>query len=294
MSLEFKRATKKSAKLRAGLYGPSGGGKTMTALLIAKGMGGKTAFIDTEYGSASKYSDMFDFDVCELESFNPKALITGLENIPGTYSIVIIDSMSAFWQGKDGILQQVENAGKRSQGGSSFRAWAEVSPTLNRINDLVMGAPYHVITTLRSKTEYVVEQNEKGKAVPRKVGLAPVYKEGWEYNLDFVARLDNENTLIVEKTRIPEFAGEVINKPNEELGERLAAWLGEGEKIPSPVEQLKVLINETSSPKKFLAIATERGHIESGIKDLSLIPNEKVRFFVDKWNEIEPMLSDKG
>jgi hypothetical protein len=290
MSLEFKKATKKSAKLRAGLYGTAGSGKTMTALLIAKGIGGKTAFIDTEHGSASKYSDLFDFDVCELESFNPKDLIKGLENIPSMYNIIVIDSMSAFWQGENGILQQVENAGKRSQGGNSFRAWAEVSPMLNRINDLVMGAPCHVITTLRAKTEYVVEQNEKGKAVPRKVGLAPVYKEGWEYNLDFVARLDNDNTMIVEKTRIPEFAGEVINKPDENIGERLAAWLGEGEVLPAPIEQLKVLIAEVTTPKKFLKVASERGHIEEGIKDLSLIPNEKVNFFLKNWNDIVPIL----
>ena len=152
--MQFNKATKKKAKLRAGLYSVSGGGKTMTALLIAKGIGGKVAFIDTEHGSASKYSDLFDFDVCEMDSFNPKELIKGLENIPSEYDTVIVDSMSAFWQGKDGFLQQVENAGKRSQGGNSFRAWADVSPMLNRINDLVMGAPFHIITTMRAKTEY--------------------------------------------------------------------------------------------------------------------------------------------
>jgi len=290
--MQFNKATKKRAKLRAGLYSVSGGGKTMTALLIAKGIGGKVAFIDTEHGSASKYSDLFDFDVCEMDSFNPKELIKGLENIPSEYDVVIIDSMSAFWQGKDGILQQVENAGKRNQGGNSFRAWADVSPTLNRINDLVMGAPYHVITTLRAKTEYVVEQNEKGKAAPRKVGLAPVYKEGWEYNLDFVARMDTDNTLIVEKTRIPEFAGLVVNKPDEELGKRLAAWLGEGEAVPSPIEQLQVLIAEVTTPKAFIKLAIERGHVKEGVKDLSKIPNEKVNYFLQNWNAIAPMLKD--
>lgn len=290
--MQFNKATKKRAKLRAGLYSVSGGGKTMTALLIAKGIGGKVAFIDTEHGSASKYSDLFDFDVCEMDSFNPKELIKGLENIPSEYDTVIVDSMSAFWQGKDGILQQVENAGKRSQGGNSFRAWADVSPTLNRINDLVMGAPYHVITTLRAKTEYVVEQNEKGKAAPRKVGLAPVYKEGWEYNLDFVARMDTDNTLIVEKTRIPEFAGLVVNKPDEEIGKRLAAWLGEGEAVPSPIEQLQVLIAEVTTAKAFIKLAIERGHVKEGVKDLSKIPNEKVNYFLQNWNAIAPMLKD--
>ena len=96
--------------------------------------------------------------------------------------------------------------------------------------------------------------------------------------------------MIVEKTRIPEFAGEVINKPDENVGERLAAWLGSGEAIPSPIEQLKVLIAEVTTPKKFLKIASERGHIEGGIKDLSLIPNEKINFFLKNWNDIVPIL----
>ena len=290
--MQFNKATKKRSKLRAGLYSVAGGGKTMTALLIAKGIGGKVAFIDTEHGSASKYSDLFEFDVCEMDSFNPKALIKGLEAIPSEYDTVIIDSMSAFWQGKDGILQQVENAGKRSQGGSSFRAWGEVTPDLNRINDLIMGAPYHIITTLRAKTEYVVEQNDKGKAVPRKIGLAPVYKEGWEYNLDFIARMDTDNTMVVEKTRIPEFAGLVVNKPDEEIGKRLAAWLGSGEDVPSPIEQLQVLIAEVTTPEAFIKLASERGHIEDSVKDLSKIPNEKVNYFLQNWNAIAPLLKD--
>lgn len=293
MSLKFNKATKKKAKLRAGLYGTSGSGKTMTALLIAKGIGGKTAFIDTEHGSASKYSDLFEFDVCELDSFDPKDLIKGLKDIPTEYDTVVIDSMSAFWQGEQGILQQVENAGKRAQGGNTFRAWGEVSPLLNKINDLVMGAPYHVITTLRAKTEYVVEKNDKGRQAPRKIGLAPVYKEGWEYNLDFIARMDIDNTMIVEKTRIPEFSGEVITKPDEQIGRRLAAWLGQGEKVPTELEQLGVLISEVTTPKKFIEIAVRRGTLDESIKDISLIPKDQVKSFIKNWNTIVPILEEK-
>jgi len=292
MSITFKRATKKSAKLRGGLYGPSGCGKTWTSLCIAKGLGGKTALIDTEHGSASKYSDIFDFDVCEMKLFNPGELIDALQNIPGVYSTVIIDSMSAFWQGEGGILQQVDDQGRRSQSGSTFMAWGDASKTLTRINDLIMGAPYHVITTMRSKSEWVVEKNDKGKASPRKIGLAPVWKDGWEYNLDFVMRLDHDNTGVVEKTRIPELANCVFQKPDEELGKQLGRWLGQGIEEPSMLDQLTVLIKETTTTKKFLTLAVDRGHINEGIKDIKMIPNEKVGFFVNKWDEIQPLLTE--
>ena len=58
----FKRATKKNSKLRLGLIGPAGSGKTYTALTVAKHLGGRVALVDSENGSASKYANLFDFD----------------------------------------------------------------------------------------------------------------------------------------------------------------------------------------------------------------------------------------
>ena len=63
----FKKATKEKAKLRLAVFGVSGSGKTFSALRIAKGLGGKIAVIDTERNSACKYSDRFDFDVCDAK-----------------------------------------------------------------------------------------------------------------------------------------------------------------------------------------------------------------------------------
>ena len=71
MQFQFTPATKARAKARLGLIGPSGSGKTFSALRIAQGLGGRVGFIDTEHGSASKYADLFKFDVLELESFSP-------------------------------------------------------------------------------------------------------------------------------------------------------------------------------------------------------------------------------
>jgi len=59
----FKKAVRSQAKLKLALTGPSGSGKTYSALQLAKGLGGKVAVLDTENGSASLYSDSFEFDV---------------------------------------------------------------------------------------------------------------------------------------------------------------------------------------------------------------------------------------
>ena len=62
----FQKAIRKKARLRLALTGPSGSGKTYGALLLANGLGGKIALIDTEKGSASLYSHIAEFDVLEL------------------------------------------------------------------------------------------------------------------------------------------------------------------------------------------------------------------------------------
>ncbi|RYG72510.1 AAA family ATPase, partial [bacterium] len=77
--MTFQKATKKSARLRMALIGVAGAGKTYTALSIASYLGKKVAVLDTERGSASKYSDIFEFDVLEPETFSPKTYIDAIE-----------------------------------------------------------------------------------------------------------------------------------------------------------------------------------------------------------------------
>jgi hypothetical protein len=71
----FRRAVKRDAKLRLALSGPAGSGKTYSLLAIATGLGGGIAYVDTERGSASKYADLFAFDVVEPAEFDPRQLI---------------------------------------------------------------------------------------------------------------------------------------------------------------------------------------------------------------------------
>ena len=52
----FRKAERKKAKLRLGIVGPAGSGKTYSSLLIAAGLGGRIALIDTENGSGDLYA----------------------------------------------------------------------------------------------------------------------------------------------------------------------------------------------------------------------------------------------
>ncbi len=224
----FRKAVKYDAKLRFAVCGPSGSGKTYTLLRIATELGGPVALIDSEHGSASKYADLFDFDVLEMESYDPARLIEIIDETASKgYRVLCIDSLSHFWMGKDGELDRVDRAARRMQNPNSFAAWKEVTPLHNALVDKILGAPLHILASMRAKTEWILDKDERsGKTVPRKVGLAPVMRDGIEYEFDVCGDMDQENTLLITKTRCPRLAGGVFPKPGRELADLIKEWLG--------------------------------------------------------------------
>ena len=231
----FRPATKEKSKLRLALMGPSGSGKTYTALTFATTIGKKVAVIDSERGSASKYADLFSFDTCDLESHSPQTYVNAIrEAEKAGYDVLVIDSLSHAWSGKDGALEQVDKVAKRSQSGNSFTAWREVTPMHNALVDAILQSGCHVIATMRTKQEYVLEENERGKKTPRKVGMAPVQREGVEYEFDVIADMNIDHDFIVAKTRCAAIDGLVARKPGEEIAQTLADWVNSGAPAPKP------------------------------------------------------------
>ena len=228
----FQKATKNTAKLRLALSGPSGSGKTYTALLLASnlctnGKPPKVAVADTEHGSASKYADLFDFDVVNFESpFHPdrygKLIQMAGEN---GYDVLVIDSLSHAWNGTGGMLEIVDELKARNRSNNSMAVWQEATPIHNRLIENIIAAPLHIIATMRSKQEYLIEKDDGGKVSVRKMGLAPIQRDGMEYEFDVWGEMDINNRLIVSKTRCPELNGRVIEKPGAEMAEALCAWL---------------------------------------------------------------------
>lgn len=259
----FQKASKTQAKLRLALVGTSGSGKTYSALRIAKGLGGKVAVIDSEQGSASKYADArlgFEFDVLNLSSFGPERYVEAIKAAEAEgYAVLIIDSLSHAWTGKDGALEQVDNAAQRAKG-NKFAGWRDVTPKHNALIDAIIRSKCHVIATMRSKTEYVLEDDGHGKKVPRKIGMAPVQRDGMEYEFDVVGDTDDAK-LIITKTRYPPLKGRVINEPGEDLGRELGAWLSDGAPAPAPVTtQAQPHANGKESPwDRLNRVLAERG-----------------------------------
>jgi hypothetical protein len=249
-NLSFSKATKTQSRLRLALVGPSGSGKTYTALTIAQHLGKRVAVIDTERGSASKYADIFTFDVLNLDTFSPLTYVDAIKAAESAgYDVLVIDSLSHAWMGKEGALEQVDNAAKRSSSHNSYTAWRDVTPMHNALIDAMLQSKCHIIGTMRSKTEYVIEEDERGKKVPRKVGMAPVQRDGLEYEFDVVGDMDLDNNFLVSKTRCPALAGKVIKKPGKPLADTLAAWLSDGAKPQEPELRVDIPTPEAASVK---------------------------------------------
>jgi hypothetical protein len=269
MSLDpqFRKAVKHGAKLRFAVCGPSGSGKTYTLLQLATQLGGPIALLDTEHGSASKYADIFEFDVLELDSYDPLRLIELIDDaVKHQYRVLCIDSLSHFWIGKDGELEKVDRAARRMQTPNSFAAWKQVTPIHNALIDKIISAPLHILVSMRSKTEWILDRDDRtGKTVPRKVGLAPVMRDGIEYEFDVCGEMDQDNTLQVTKSRCPKLSGGAFPKPGRELADVLKEWLGTGA-APDQVRQ------PTSDAPVIPVEPSKGGRLVNGVGGLQAAP----------------------
>lgn len=270
----FKKASRKRIKLKTAITGPAGSGKTTSSIRLARGLAGpngKVALIDTENGSASLYSDRYDFDVCEIAPpFDHQKFFEAITAaVDAGYDVVIIDSASHFWEG---ILEFKDKLDRR--GGNSFMNWNEAGRQFKGILNAVLQSPVHVICCLRSKVDYVIEQDGKGKATPKKVGLAPIMRDGVEYEFTTVFDIDLAHHAATSKDRTGLFTDKIF-QITEETGQKLAKWLDSAGSVeaPQPVTEESV----------YMAIDVQVAEIADLIRKGSFTPEQ-----VAKWRLSDP------
>jgi hypothetical protein len=236
----LRRATRQKAKIRLGLSAVSGGGKTFSAILIAKGLSGgdlsKVAIIDTENGSADLYAHLGDYSVLPLTApYTPEKYITAIKECENAgMEVIIVDSITHEWDGKGGILE-ISN----SMTGNSYTNWAKITPRHQAFLDAILQSPCHMITTVRRKTDYeLVDVN--GKKVPQKVGLKEVTREGFEYELTCNLELDTKHSATVSKDRTGIFDANIPFMPSEDTGRMILEWCNSGVILPEITLEQKI------------------------------------------------------
>lgn len=241
MTFTFKKAQRENSKMRICLTGASGGGKTLSSLYLAYGITGdwgKIAVIDSERGRALMYANRSDLGTgeflhCDLEPpYTTERYIEAMreaEKIVGQNGVVIIDSGSHAWKGEGGVLDYKEQVSTQ-RGKTDFSAWNDAGKVQNKFIDTIMDLDCSAIVTLRSKSEYVQEKDpETGKSTVRKLGLAPVQRDDFEYEFMLVMDCDKEthNATIIKDNTFLDAQG-FYGKITPELGRQLRKWMNEG------------------------------------------------------------------
>lgn len=228
--MKFEKAMRKKARLRLALTGPSGSGKTYSALLVAKGIGGRIAVIDTEKCSASLYSDVAEFDVLELDPpFSPERFIEAISAAEQAgYDSLIIDSITHEWGGVGGCLELVDTIAKTKYRGNSWSAWSDINPRHRAFLDAILRSSMHIIATMRSKTE-TAQVEENGRKKVAKLGMKSEQRDGVEYEFTTVLDIGHEtHHAIASKDRTKLFSNADPVILSEQTGKHLLHWLESG------------------------------------------------------------------
>ena len=270
--MQLHTASRQQAKLRIGLAGTSGSGKTYSALQLAYGLVGdwsKIALIDTENGSGDLYSHLGNYQVLTLEApFTPERYIEAIEACEAAnMEVIVIDSISHEWNGTGGCLELHDQVVQKMRTPNSFTAWAQITPRHDKFVQKILQTHCHVITTVRSKTDYIlVEKN--GRQTPQKAGMGQVTRDGFEYELTVSFDLDQEHKAFASKDRTGLFSDRAPEIITPETGKKLLEWADQEDKVtPEQLKQIKAEIKRTGTDLK---VALDYFHATK-LEDLSEI-----------------------
>jgi hypothetical protein len=270
--MKLQKAERHQVKLRVGLSGPSGFGKTYSALLLAYGITedwNKIALIDTENRSASLYSHLGDFNVISLEEpFTPERYIEAIKLCEDSgIELIIVDSISHEWQGKGGCLEIHEQLGGR------FQDWAKVTPRHQNFIDGIIQSKCHLITTSRTKVDYSLDKDGNGKTKVMKLGTKLITREGFEYELTANFEFLNDKHLVqASKDRTELFTGKPEFVINSSTGKKLIEWCNQGVSI----DRIKEEINACETDEELKLVYNKYPNLSKELYPLVMAKKEAI------------------
>ena len=245
--MQLRKSERKQAKIKMALQGSAGSGKTMSALLLAKGLTNdnlsKVAVIDTENGSSDLYAHLGSYNVLNMQPpYTPEKYIQAIDIcLEAGMEVIIIDSISHCW---DELLDFHSKLP-----GNSFTNWNKVTPRQKAFVDKILQSPAHFISTMRTKQDYVLNQ-KNGKYVPEKVGLKAVQRDGVEYEFTLVFDIDSKHFATASKDRTNLFNGKPEFMISTATGKKILEWCN----APNSHEDVLKRINECLSVSELMKL----------------------------------------
>ncbi len=268
--MEIRKAQRKQAKIKLALQGPSGSGKTYSALLLAAGIVdySKVAVIDTENHSADLYAHLGDYSVLQLSKpFSPERYIEAIETCEKAgMEVIILDSVTHLWNESGGILDI-----HSKMAGNSFQSWNKLTPRFNAFVQKVLESDCHIISTLRTKQDYVLT-DKNGKMVPEKVGLKSIIREGYDFEMTIVFDIDIKHNAVASKDR----TGLFMDKPEGIItpgyGKRILNWCNQG----TSLDEVKKQIQTATSVVELRDLLTKFPEYRKTIEPLAIKKKEEL------------------
>ena len=251
--IEFKKVKRAKSKARIAMIGPSGAGKTVSSLYLAYGLTGdwnKVAVIDTEHERARFYASRNDLEIGEFlyaplaPPYTPQKYVDYVNSAAeavGEDGCVIVDSFSQAWDNDGGVLDIKSQIAQRP-GKNDYSAWDEAGKVQNQLVNSILSVPCHTIITMRTKMAYAMEENEKGKMQPVKIGLAPIQRENTEYEFDICFQIARNHIACISKdtTFLDSWTGVIT----PELGKQLNEFLSQGVELPKCTECGRTIVSD--------------------------------------------------
>jgi AAA domain len=248
------RAEKKRVKLKLGVAGPSGSGKTLGALALIKNLwpGAKVLCVDTENQSAELYSDhplAPEFDELPLAPpFTSERYEACIDlAVKQGYDVCLIDGITHQWEGDGGILRRKDKLDQRPGNQNSYMNWNTFTPEHTHFLEVIKQAPIHILATMRSRQDYEIV-NENGKAKPVKLGMAPIVREGTEYEFTIVFDVQMDHLCTLSKNRTGLFEGKVIDLADPQVAADLRAWLESGKAVEAAKDWSSASVRQSNQP----------------------------------------------
>lgn len=255
----FRPATKDGHKARLSIQGPSGSGKTWTGLQIAAGLaeGRRFAVIDTERGAAALYVNDIDaqFDTLPMHRYDPRDLIKALAAAgQAGYPVAMVDSLSHYWKGADGTLDQVDKFAKAKFGGNTFAGWGPAGDLQNEMIEALMAYPGHVVATMRASVKWVLVDK-----APVNMGVKAEQRKGIEFEFGVAAEMNVDNQLRFIKSRCPAFRGLELDRPDGavDIAKPYLDWLRDGAKEIDTSAWIDAASAAEATPDSLLALYRE-------------------------------------
>jgi hypothetical protein len=293
MSFVIRKAARKFRFLKVGIGGVAGSGKTMGALKMAYGITGdwsKICVIDSENNSADLYAHLGPFDVCPLAETSPRDYIQAISVVSAAnrYKVMIIDSISHEWAGRSGVLEMVGDITQSSASGNSYAAWKQGTPIHNQFIDSWLRADIHAIVTMRAKDDYILTEGGNGKLAPKKVGLKNIQRDGTDFELDVLFRVERNHRAHVEKHRTNLFSPEDFFELTEDTGKKLIAWASSNDGHEAAPKIVSVAYAGSDDDKRRLKDLFDT----HDIKDIENMKKLALEFNLKPWTEIETVLKN--